>query len=543
MRFLRASLILALALTGACSPDVGFTGVAINDPLDLIDDITGPLRLFVLPADTYSCEDLTGVVSPAVPDVAEGMFADAIADLSLPVAGSGATVMVDVPGGDYVVLVRGKGTDPVSMRTDVFIATACQAATIADGETREVRLSLLPIVGMGLCGDGMLSPDEQCEDGNTTDGDGCTATCRSEPFAVNTTTMGVQNRPRVAGARGQRWHATFDSPDEMAFRIRSFAPDGSVIATPTILRNDLSVKDAGLGITFGTQLLADVALASAGRMALTWIDFLPPREVYVGFFGSDRAPEDVQVSVVEEDSVNNPAIAFAGDGSAMVVYEHTSSATGLMGAVFAPESISPGAPFEIANGVAGGGSPDIAGTGDGFVVAFTAGGDVHYQRFAASGTPRDPGAMPASAGSGTQDQPAVGAQPDGSFLVAWRDELIDGSGSGIGVRTFGADGAPAQDPFTLNTTTDGAQGMPSIAIGGGAYAVAYLSGEGARARFISDDGDPIPNQSLPPTTADFEITDSTAEITASGGGTESTGFFMAVWTQGDNVFGRLFPLR
>ena len=29
-----------------------------------------------------------------------------------------------------------------------------------------------------VCGNGVLDPNEQCDDGNTVDGDGCTATCR-----------------------------------------------------------------------------------------------------------------------------------------------------------------------------------------------------------------------------------------------------------------------------------------------------------------------------------------------------------------------------
>jgi cysteine-rich repeat protein len=33
-----------------------------------------------------------------------------------------------------------------------------------------------------VCGDGVLSPGEQCDDGNTADGDGCDGTCRREAF-------------------------------------------------------------------------------------------------------------------------------------------------------------------------------------------------------------------------------------------------------------------------------------------------------------------------------------------------------------------------
>jgi cysteine-rich repeat protein len=34
---------------------------------------------------------------------------------------------------------------------------------------------------LGRCGDGVTQPDEQCDDGNTTNGDGCNSLCEDEP--------------------------------------------------------------------------------------------------------------------------------------------------------------------------------------------------------------------------------------------------------------------------------------------------------------------------------------------------------------------------
>ena len=45
----------------------------------------------------------------------------------------------------------------------------------ADGVTLEVRVDV-----PGVCGDGVLNTGEQCDDGNTTDGDGCSALCQDE---------------------------------------------------------------------------------------------------------------------------------------------------------------------------------------------------------------------------------------------------------------------------------------------------------------------------------------------------------------------------
>src|SRR5262249_35967116 len=40
----------------------------------------------------------------------------------------------------------------------------------------------------GVCGDGSVDPGEQCDDGNTISGDGCSATCQTEtPDTQHTT--------------------------------------------------------------------------------------------------------------------------------------------------------------------------------------------------------------------------------------------------------------------------------------------------------------------------------------------------------------------
>jgi fibro-slime domain-containing protein len=43
---------------------------------------------------------------------------------------------------------------------------------------------MLPDAGKQVCGDGIIEPPEQCDDGNTVSGDGCSASCTIEPFWV-----------------------------------------------------------------------------------------------------------------------------------------------------------------------------------------------------------------------------------------------------------------------------------------------------------------------------------------------------------------------
>ncbi len=542
MRSVRAlSALLFLPALVSCAADVGSSGLAINDPLGLIDDVQGPLRLFVLPADAYACDATTGAVSPDVPDIEQGMLEDAIADVSLTVMSSAARAELSIPAGEYTVLVRGKGTDPVTGIPNTFIATGCSDVMIDAGATVEIHVTLIPIVGMGVCGDSIQSPDEQCEDGNTAAGDGCSATCRTEPIVVSTAT-GSQDSPSLGGASGRHWVSTYTS-DSTSVAIRLLEADGGTIASPSALMTDAPLTSTGIGTVSGVYALADVAVAGNGRIGASFTA-LTAQALRVAFWDENRNAAGPSVLVrMSPGASAHSSVAFAGDGSFMVVFEDATSATGLSGQVFAAGSTTPVAADPFPVGASGGSDPDVSGASDHFVVAYAAGGDVFVQRFGTDGSARD--AAPVAVledAAGTQDQPAVAALADGRALVAWRDDSADGAGKGIRARAFGTDGSPAANAFVVNTTTAGDQNAPSAAGGNGAFAIAFESGGAVRARIISGGGDPLPNHGQPPTTADFEVAASGAQPAAAVGGPNGSARFMVAWSGGGDIHGRLFPL-
>ncbi len=53
----------------------------------------------------------------------------------------------------------------------------CDDGNLIDGDGCSALCELEP-----FCGDGILDPGEACDDGNNADGDGCSATCMFEPF-------------------------------------------------------------------------------------------------------------------------------------------------------------------------------------------------------------------------------------------------------------------------------------------------------------------------------------------------------------------------
>ncbi|HVU00417.1 MAG TPA: DUF4215 domain-containing protein [Polyangiaceae bacterium] len=64
------------------------------------------------------------------------------------------------------------------------------------GDGKSCYAPSLPVVvtcvGPGICGNGVLQPDEQCDDGNTNSGDGCSSTCQNEIVCGNGSVEGTE---------------------------------------------------------------------------------------------------------------------------------------------------------------------------------------------------------------------------------------------------------------------------------------------------------------------------------------------------------------
>ena len=78
-----------------------------------------------------------------------------------------------------------------------------------------------------------------------------------------------------------------------------------------------------------------------------------------------------------------------------------------------------------------------------------------------------------------QLQPSVDAGPDGAFVVVWTSDGSDGTDSSsdsIRARLYGSDGAPQGGEFQVNTYTTGSQNNPSVAMeSDGSFVVVWSS--------------------------------------------------------------------
>ncbi|CAN7188527.1 M10 family metallopeptidase C-terminal domain-containing protein [Rhizobium sp. LjRoot254] len=91
------------------------------------------------------------------------------------------------------------------------------------------------------------------------------------------------------------------------------------------------------------------------------------------------------------------------------------------------------------------------------------GHNVIQQRYNAAGETVETDALVNTTTAGLQGEPSVAALVDGGWVVAWRSDGQDGSGAGIYLQRYGADGATVGVETQVNTYTTGEQEGPSIA--------------------------------------------------------------------------------
>ena len=517
-----ASVVSAFALL-SCVGDAGGGSAtppqgSLYDPLGLMD-VVGDLRLLVFPAEGFGCT-ADGTVTPALSEEPDAIFEDAVVDIRF---GTDEAAMVSLDAGTYVVHVRGFGTDPVSGRMNVIVATGCTAdVVIESGETRDITLELQDVVGMGVCGDGILSPDEQCE---MATGPLPCMDCRTQAQVLHTTTEATQESPGLGWTADGRLLLTFDSTESTrAVRMMIRGADGQVLTSPSALALDEAVD---FGATIPGVQTTSAAAVSSGRLGVAFGDFSTAAtmggDVLVRFFDTNRNPEGAPVlAVPQEGAQTDPAIAMLGDGTALVAFTDGASSSGASG-VIVPSGMGPGASFAL--GESGARTPSVAAAGSGFVVAYASDTGVFAQRVDASGMAGSPIAV-----DGSGETPAIAALPDGRFFVAWA------AGGAIRGRAFDASDMPAGDAIDL-----GSGAAPSAGAGAERFLVAWESGGNVQGQLFDGDGNVARNRESPPTAGAFTVGAGAAPKVAVGANAGQV-LAMIAWETGGDIQGRLYPL-
>jgi hypothetical protein len=257
----------------------------------------------------------------------------------------------------------------------------------------------------------------------------------------------------------------------------------------------------------------------------------------------ERLGGEFRVNAVTTGSQGDPSIASDQVGDFVVIWEGEDlglPTTDVMAQRYSSAGTALGANFRV-NAATTGRQSQTALASDpigNFIVVWSEESDgsergVFARRFKRSGAPLGGQFRVNSLTTGTQRSATVAMDANGGFVVAWVDDLADGSGYGISATRFLSSGA-SSGPFRINSYTTGRQVQPSVALDAtGAFLVSWMSidDEPVRilARRFASVGSPIGD--------DFEIAASDSSsldnsiVAASPGGA-----FIVAWEDSDQIF-------
>ena len=199
---------------------------------------------------------------------------------------------------------------------------------------------------------------------------------------------------------------------------------------------------------------------------------------------------EFQVNTYTLNSQFDPSVCCASNSFvvAWTSFQEDASSDGVFGQRFSTSGAFIGSQFQVnAYTAASQGEPDTCCQEDGrFVVVWRSGGPqdgddygIFGQAFASGGAPSGGEFQVNTYTTQDQDSPAVCCDGSGGFVVAWRSQAQDGSGSGVFGQGFSAPGVPDGAEFQVNNFTTLGQYRPDICCGpGGGFVVAWDSGDG-----------------------------------------------------------------
>lgn len=460
----RQGLAVFAVLVGCSEPDpIGSIALTLDEAgiLDEVDELT----LDVHDAAGLSCRtngELEGV--PTADPI--------VRDLRLTL---GEDATVDVTEGERIFLVTGTAAGD-------RVASGCTAERLRAGQTVEIEIAIHRLVNPGECGNGDLEGSEECDDGNTTAGDGCDGACSTEEGTLPQVTAGSEIDPVASAGPGGYFTAAWWAGGDfiqLAFR------DGEGQALAGGAGNDRAVNDNVPGSPNAPAIASNDAAT-----VVVWEDYsgtgsdIP--DIKVHFFGPDSLeldPDDTFANPTIAGAQEHPAVAVLPTGASLVVWlDDQLAPPGVAGRAFDPDGVAVSDESVELSGGQTATSTRAATLGDEFAVAY-AGDGIHVRLVAANGTAGDELALDAAAAASS---PAIATSADGeTALVAWiqsgevRGQIVTG-------------GAVSGDAFDVSTEAGAA--APAVAGGEGLFAIVWQSGGDVWGRLLDTTGTAIFNR-------------------------------------------------
>jgi cysteine-rich repeat protein len=329
-----------------------------------------------------------------------------------------------------------------------------------------------------LCGNGIVEPDEECDDSNDVRWDGCND-CSIVEFMVNVGMDYETESNSVAMAPDGRFVVVWDYDHE-----RGLSSDYNVYA----LLYDPAGTPFGTSFQVNTyfprgQKNPSVSMDEGGRFVVTWQSYEQDLERGWAIIGrrfdelGEALSSEFQVTGTESGDQENPRIAMLADGRFWTTWfrwgtRYPDYHRGLFAQRFDSLASPVGSEFQVnVHAVDSGCRPSIALAPDGSGVACWGGQIIPGPEEEVACTLYDPAGDPWSReirinefATDQQFHTSVSMAGDGSFVVVWESEGQDTSYSGIYGRLMHADGTPVGPEFRINQVYLGDQMFPSMAM-------------------------------------------------------------------------------
>ncbi|MEZ0368414.1 MAG: hypothetical protein ACAI44_04920 [Candidatus Sericytochromatia bacterium] len=292
-------------------------------------------------------------------------------------------------------------------------------------------------------------------------------------FKVNSVTALIQANPSLAAdAAGNfviAWESAFQDGSLLGIYAQRYSSTGAAVGTEFRVNS----------VTLNVQSSPAVALDADGDFLIAW-QSQPQDGSGFGIFARRYASNGVaagaqfQVNTTTAQNQTDPAVAMDPAGNSVLVW--TSQAQdgdgdGIYAQRYTSSGAVSGSEFRVNTGTTlAQNKPAVAMAADGeFVVAWRSqaqdGDDagIYAQRYNSSGSALGSEFQVNTYTTDTQDLPAVAADSDGNFVIAWNSELQDGYVSGIYARRYDSTGTALGSEFLV--IGDPARGQYRAAVG------------------------------------------------------------------------------
>lgn len=306
-----------------------------------------------------------------------------------------------------------------------------------------------------------------------------------EEFQINTTSSGNQTEPAVAmdAAAGfvVAWHApgAIEQDAEDIF-ARRFDPNGLPLGDEFLVNSH----------TGGGQIYPDVAANNDDSFVIVWESENFPAEgdktICGQFYDSNGVASGPEIVINAEASVcRYPVVAANAAGGFAIAWLDDRSTNSIMGHLFDPNGSPRSAAFQVNNATFGSVTrPSIAMDSEGyFVVAWdgdpnlAALDDAHARVFEPNGAPLGGQFLVNTTIEGPQRYPQVALNEKAEFVIVWESVMDPNVNErDIFAQRFNNFGEPLGSEFMVNIFADGDQRYPVAALGGdGSFVTAWQS--------------------------------------------------------------------